>query len=224
MSDIKAVIFDLDGVITNTAELQYETWKKIGKEIGIEINKKFNDSIKGVSRMDSLEGVLEYGGKEDEFSKKEKEDLCEKKNEEYQDLIDEIKPKDKFPGIEKLMKEIKKEGIKIAIGSSSSNAPKVLKNLKLDKYVDYIVNPQEVKEGKPAPDIFLKAAEMLRAKPEECVVIEDSESGIEAIKRAKMFAVGIGKQKNHKEADIHYKDTSKLCLKEIKQRYNKRMN
>lgn len=215
MGKIKAVIFDLDGVITDTARLQYLTWKEIGSELGIEIDEKFNEKIKGVSRMDSLNGVLEYGNKENDFTQEEKEKLCERKNEKYQKHIDKIKPEDVFPGIKEFMEEVRAEGIKIAIGSSSSNAPKVIENLELMEYVDYIVDPKKIEKGKPAPDIFLRAAEHFGVKPEECVAIEDSKSGVEAVENAKMFSIAIGHQDNTKGADMHYEDTSGLDLEDI---------
>ncbi|HHW68292.1 MAG: beta-phosphoglucomutase [Epulopiscium sp.] len=189
---VKGVIFDLDGVITDTAGYHFLAWSHLAKEIGIEIDEEFNEKLKGVSRMESLEAILKYGNKENEFTWEEKEALATKKNEHYKELIQNISKKDILPGIEALLKELKANNIKIALGSASKNAPVILKQLGIEEYFDYVVDANQIKNSKPAPDIFIDALKGLNLKPEEAVGVEDAEAGIEAIHGAGMVAIGVG--------------------------------
>jgi len=212
---IKVFIFDLDGVITETSHQHYEAWKALAKMIGIEIDYVFNERLKGVSRIDSLKEILKYGNKEDVYSDVEIEKLAFCKNEYYKSLISQFTRKDVFDGVIELFEALQDKGIKIAIGSASYNAPGLIKAMELEKYIDYIVDPSEVEKGKPAPDIFLKAAEVLGAKPEECIGIEDAVAGVKAIKAAEMYSVGIGDVEILKEADIIYNRTGDIDLTEL---------
>lgn len=188
---LKGVIFDLDGVITDTAEYHFQAWACLGKEIGIEVDRKFNENLKGVSRMESLEAILKHGNKENAFTKKEKEKLAAKKNDHYKDLIHHITKKDILPGIEDLLKELKKHNIKIALGSASKNGSMILKQLEIEGYFDYVVDPSKVKNSKPAPDIFIDGLRGLKLSRKEVIGIEDAKAGIEAIHGAGLVAIGV---------------------------------
>lgn len=207
---IKAVIFDLDGVITETNIQHFQAWKAMANMIGVEIDLSFNESLKGVSREESLKAILKHGGILGKYSEEEMEKLSFCKNEYYKQLISRFTPDQVFEGVVELFQYLRSKGIKIAIGSASRNAPTLIKAMELEEYIDYIVNPDEVKKGKPSPDIFLKAAEVLGVKASECIGIEDSIAGVKAIKAAGMYAIGIGDESILKEADIVFKSIGDL--------------
>lgn len=219
MGSFKAFVFDLDGVITETSEYHYLAWKKLANEMGMDFDRQFNENLKGVSRIESLERILAHCGREDDYTQEEKLRLSEKKNEMYKNMIRGITPGDLFKGILELLEKLKGMGIKIAIGSVSKNAPAIIKGLGIGEYIDYIVDVDKIKRGKPAPDIFLNAAEVLNVKPEECVGIEDAEVGIMAIKSAGMFAVGVGAPDKMYGADIVFDSPEKLDLNKISKAY-----
>lgn len=202
---LKGVIFDLDGVITDTAVYHFQAWAHLAKEIGIEIDEAFNEKLKGVSRMESLEAILKYGNRENDFTQEEKEALATKKNEHYKELIKNISKKDILPGIEKLLKKLKENNIKIALGSASKNAPVILKQLEIEEYFDYVVDANKIRNSKPAPDIFIDGLKGLDLKPEEVVGVEDAEAGIEAIHGAGMVAIGVGVR-----GDVNVNSTEEL--------------
>lgn len=206
MARYRGVIFDLDGVITDTARYHYLAWKKLADELGIYFDEVINERLKGVSRLQSLEIILEKSDKK--YSQEEKEYYANKKNEYYKEMIKKITPEDLLPGVERFIEELKKRGIKTAIASVSKNAFTVVENLKIRDQFDYIVDANEIKHGKPDPEIFLNAAKHLGIPPEKCIGIEDSAAGITAIKKAGMFAVGVGNPETVKEADLILKDLS----------------
>lgn len=191
---IKAVLFDLDGVITDTAEYHYVAWKQLAEQLGIEIDKAFNEQLKGVSRMESLERILRHGNRQNDLSAEEKIAFATQKNEHYVKLLDNVTPQDLYTGIRELLLELKAADVRAVIASASKNAPQILKSLEITEMFDYVVNPDEIEYGKPAPDIFLRGAEVVGVAPENCVGIEDAQAGIEAIKSANMFAIGIGEE------------------------------
>lgn len=191
----KGVLFDLDGVLTDTAEYHYKAWKHLGESLGINIDRQFNETLKGVSREESLEKLLVYGGREQDFSRKEREVLAATKNKYYVDMIQEIDASDVFPGIVELLKELKKAGIKVALASASKNGSFLLDCLGLTNYFDSIADPESVAKGKPAPDIFELAAKNVGLSPRDCVGIEDAQSGIQAILASGAFPVGVGNKK-----------------------------
>jgi len=189
---LKAVLLDLDGVITDTAAYHYLAWKELASEIGVEIDLEFNEQLKGVSRMESLDRILRHGGKAHAFTPAEKLTLAAKKNAQYVALLEQVTSADIYPGIRELLNELKAAGIYKVLASASKNASQILASLGIAGDLDYIVDPDEVAQGKPAPDMFLRGAAVVGAAPEECIGIEDAKAGIEAIKAAGMIAVGIG--------------------------------
>ncbi|MGL6247706.1 MAG: beta-phosphoglucomutase [Culicoidibacterales bacterium] len=217
MKAVQAVIFDLDGVITDTAEYHYVAWKRLGESIGIDFNREFNETLKGISRMDSLERILAFGGKQDVYTIAEKEALAEQKNRDYVALLVDMSPKDIYPGIQTLLDELQAQSIRIALASASKNAPMILQALALTEYFEFIVNPNDLQAGKPDPEIFLRAAKALGVEPENCIGVEDAEAGIAAIKAANMFAVGVGTISVMIEAGADYvvEQTSELDLAKI---------
>ncbi|ETI70176.1 beta-phosphoglucomutase [Neobacillus vireti] len=219
---LKAVIFDLDGVITDTAEWHYLAWRELANRIGIDFNREFNEELKGISRMESLEKILALGGKADRYSETEKIELASTKNDHYVQLLTQMKPDAIFPGIKELLEELKANGVLIGLASASKNAPAILQSLEITNYFQTVVNPDEVERGKPAPDIFLRAAEKLAVSPAECIGIEDATAGITAIKDAGMYAVGVGTIEKMKQAgaDLVVEDTQELVLSVLLREFN----
>lgn len=207
---IKGVIFDLDGVITDTAEYHYIAWKALGEKIQIPITRKFNEELKGVSRKESLERILAFGNKEDAFSDEEKEALMAFKNEYYVKLIRDITPLDVLPGVLPFLKKLNQAGVKKAIASASKNATTILSSLELLDEFDYIVDAKEIRYSKPHPEVFLKALKAIDLKAEDCIGIEDAAAGVAAIQEAGMKAVAVGQDESLNHADIHLKSTEEL--------------
>ncbi|TGA97111.1 beta-phosphoglucomutase [Sporolactobacillus shoreae] len=189
---MKAVVFDLDGVITDTAKYHFRAWKHLAESIGIHIDEAFNEHLKGIGRMDSLERILKFGGRAPDFSEEEKSRLAEQKNEDYRRLIAAMTPNDILPGIQDFLEELRNAGIKIGLASASKNGPFILKSLQISSYFDTIVDPAKLKKGKPDPEIFSTAAVQLGAEPRECAGIEDAVAGIQSINAAGLFSVGVG--------------------------------
>lgn len=192
----KGVLFDLDGVITDTAEYHYRAWKKLGEEIGITIDRAFNEQLKGVSREDSLSRMLAYGHKEHEFSEEEFSAMAARKNEYYVEMIQEITPEDVYPGILTLLKELKSHNVKIALASASKNGPFLLNKMAIEPYFDAIADPASVAKGKPAPDIFLLAASKVGIEIKDCIGVEDAKAGIQAIQASGALPIGVGRKED----------------------------
>lgn len=215
--EIKAFIFDLDGVITNTAEYHFLAWKQLAEELNINFTKGDNERLKGVSRIRSFEIILEINNILDRFSKQERKVLADKKNSYYVELIKQITPKDVLPGIRELLDDLKMNNVRTAIASASKNAFTVIEGLEMKNEFNYIVDAKKIKNSKPAPDVFLKAAEALCVEPKCCVGVEDAEAGIEAINAAGMFSVGVGSPEKMKEANFIVNSTIELNYEEIKE-------
>ncbi|QTL99388.1 beta-phosphoglucomutase [Iocasia frigidifontis] len=211
--EIKAVIFDLDGVLTDTAEYHYQSWKKLAQEEGISFTREDNEQLRGVTRRQSLEILLK--GKT--LPEDKMEELMVKKNEYYQELINNITMEDLIPGVEELLNQLQEDGYKLAVASASRNARTVIENLEIGKKFQLIADGYSVKNNKPAPDLFLYAAEELEVEPEECIVIEDAESGIEAALAAGMHTVGIGPEERVGQADFRYDKIKDIKLADIVQ-------
>lgn len=213
---LQTVLFDLDGVITDTAEYHYLAWKRMADQIGIEIDRDFNERLKGIGRMESLERILVHGKKVEEFTSEQREQLAKSKNDHYVSLLIHLTPEHTYPGIKELLDQLREHEIPAVLASASKNAPQILASLQLADKFQYIVSPDGI-PGKPAPDIFLKGAEAVGADPSYCIGIEDAQAGIEAIKAAGMYAVGIGEHDllQSAGANIVYNRTSQLNLSSL---------
>lgn len=218
---LKAILFDLDGVITDTAEYHYLAWKSLASKLGIDIDRTFNEQLKGVSRKDSLDRILAYGHKENDYSEEEKTLLMKQKNDEYLVMIQKMTPEQILPGITPLLHELKEKGISIILASASQNGPMILHQLGLDTLFDGIADPTKVNRGKPAPDIYIEAARVAGCFPNECVGVEDASSGIQAINDAHITSVGVGSSQTLKEADLVVSNTQALTLKQLEKVWEK---
>lgn len=187
---IKAAIFDLDGVIVDTAHYHYIAWKRLASEFAITLTPAHNELLKGVSRMRSLDIILSFGNID--LPQAHKEQLAEKKNKWFVEYIESIRPEEIFPGVIDLIRNLKKQKIEIGLASSSKNAPRVIELLGIAKDFDTLVDGTMITHSKPDPEIFLLAAHKLGIAPHECVVFEDAEAGVEAALAAGMKCVGVG--------------------------------
>ncbi|KAF9404810.1 hypothetical protein HW555_014159 [Spodoptera exigua] len=212
---LKAVIFDLDGVITDTAAFHFIAWQKLGNKLGINITEAFNEELKGVDRTESLRRILALENQEQAFSTSEKAALATEKNDFYVTLIEEITPVDILPGISELLDKLKQQNIKIGLASASKNAPTILAHLGLSETFDTIVDPATLKKGKPDPEIFIQACKQLAVSPAESIGVEDAYSGIQAINDATMYSIGIGDSKTLNEANYVVSTTRELTYKKI---------
>lgn len=190
LTEMKGAVFDLDGVLVNTAKYHYLAWKRLAKQLGFEFAEKDNERLKGVSRMRSLEILLEVGGLT--FPESEKERLAALKNSWYVEYIEKIDERQLLPGAVEYLQELKNTGVKVALGSGSKNARVILKNTRIYDAFDAVIDGNKVTKAKPDPQVFLLAAKELSLPPRDCVVFEDAEAGIEAAKSAGMHCVAIG--------------------------------
>jgi len=197
---IKAVIFDLDGVIVTTDDCHYQAWKRMADEEGIYFDRVLNERLRGVSRMESLAIVLEKSTRR--HTDREKQVLAARKNAYYVDLIRNLSPRDILPGAREILETLKQKGIKIAIGSSSKNAPIILKQVGLAGCFDAVADGNDIKNSKPDPEVFLLAARKMGLEPQDCIVVEDADAGIEAAKAGGMLALGVGSAANNPKADF----------------------
>ena len=194
----KAVIFDLDGVIVHTDKFHYQAWKQLADEEGIYFDETINNRLRGVSRMDSLNIILEKSEKE--YSVKEKHELANRKNEYYRALLETMTPNDVSEDVLLTLKDLKDSGVKIAIGSSSKNTPLILEKVGLANMFDAVADGNCITKSKPDPEVFLKAAELLGIEPKEALVIEDAYAGIEAANSGGFVSVGIGEALDDEDA------------------------
>ena len=219
----KAVLFDLDGVITDTAESHYLAWKALAEELGIEgVNRSFNEQLKGVSRDDSLQKILDLG--QLTVSSEEFAELADRKNRNYVDMIQKVSPRDIYPGILELLRALREKGIKIALASASKNGPFLLKQMDIEDYFDAVADPAKIAVSKPAPDIFLAAAEQVGVPISACIGIEDAQAGIQAIQAAGALPVGVGKAEDLGASIDLVPDTSHLTLTYLEEVWSKRKN
>jgi len=211
---IKGCIFDLDGVIVDTAKYHYLAWKKLATMLNIDFTEADNERLKGVSRMASLEIILEIGNRIcDEGTKEEYASL---KNKWYLDYINRMTPDEILPGSLEFISELKNSGIKVALGSASRNTPLILERLGIGSLFDGIADGNVVSKAKPDPEVFLTAAKMIGVPPEECMVFEDAVAGVEAAIKAGMRCVGIGSEKTLKDAHFVVSGLDKLNLRKLK--------
>lgn len=188
--DLRAVIFDLDGVICFTDKYHYQAWKSIADDQNIYFDEQINNRLRGVSRMESLEIILERAEKQ--YTEEEKQILAERKNVVYQDLLRNMTPEDLSVEVKCTMDALRAEGKKLAIGSSSKNTKLILRQIGLENYFDVVSDGTDIQNSKPDPEVFLNAAEKLEEKPENCLVVEDAEAGILAAYRGGFHSAGIG--------------------------------
>lgn len=199
--EIKALIFDLDGVLVFTDHLHYLAWKEMADEIGVYFDERINERLRGVSRMASLDIILEnYHGKT--LGQKEKEKLAEKKNEIYKKLLETMHPEDVAKEVRDTLQILREKGYLLAIGSSSKNAKFILKKVELLDAFDAISDGTNITRSKPDPEVFVKAAEFLEVEPKDCMVVEDAYAGIDAAKDGGMYAAGIGGAATYEKTDI----------------------
>lgn len=200
MKEIKGLLFDLDGVIVDTAKYHYLAWKDLANKLDIPFTLKDNERLKGVSRMASFEIILSIGGRE--MSQEDKEKYCKEKNDVYVSYISRLEKDEILPGVERFLKEAHSKGLKTALGSASKNSMLILDRLGITGLFDAIIDGTKVTKAKPDPEVFMKGAEELGLAYDECVVFEDAVAGVEAAHRAGMKAVGIGIREILTEADV----------------------
>ncbi len=205
-----AFLFDLDGVLVDTAVFHYQAWRRMTRELGFDIDAAFNETLKGISRMDSLERILAHG--QVTLTQKEKEDYATRKNEWYLELVNQMTPADILPGVENFLRAARAENIRIALGSASKNAPVILEKTGILPYFDAVIDGNQVSRSKPDPEVFLKGAQAVGLPASSCVVFEDAFAGIEAAKAAHMYAVGIGSAEVLHNADVVIPDFERALV------------
>lgn len=214
MSDIKACIFDLDGVIVDTAVYHYKAWKRLANELSFDFTEEANEKLKGISRKESLDLILGWGGVDK--SEAERAELATSKNSWYVEMISEMTPAEILPGTLEFLEALKAAGYKIALGSASKNAGFILDKVGLTPYFDAIVDGNLVTASKPDPQVFLKGAEMLGIEPSACVVFEDAIAGIEAAKAGGMKVIGIGQPATLTGADLVIPGLHEMNIEKLK--------
>ncbi len=205
---MKAFIFDLDGVIVSTDRFHYLAWKQMADDEGIYFDEKINDRLRGVSRMASLEIILERAIKR--YTEQEKITLAEKKNNIYRELLAKITPADKLPGVAETLPKLREMGYKLAIGSSSKNTPLILEKIGYSNYFDAVADGNRITKSKPDPEVFLLAASDLGENSEDCFVVEDAEAGIDAANDGGFYSIGIGGAAMYAQSKIQVKNFLQL--------------
>jgi len=211
----KGFIFDLDGVIVDTAKYHFLAWKKLANSIGVDFNETQNEQLKGVSRIKSLEKILSWGNKtisQDDFM-----GLMSNKNDDYLSYIEQMDVAEILPDVPKILDYLIEEKQSISLGSASKNARTILKKVNLLDKFDAIVDGNDVSKGKPNPEVFLSASKLLNINPEDCIVFEDSQAGIQAANSAHMISIGIGEQDVLFEADYVFKDFTEISKEFIEE-------
>jgi beta-phosphoglucomutase len=209
-----ACVFDLDGVLVDTAVYHFQAWKQLANSLGFDFTAAQNEHLKGINRMRSLDMILNWGGVEK--SPAEKELLATTKNTWYVAMINKMTAAEVLPGTVALLENLRNQGIKIALGSASKNSAIILDRTQLTHFFEVIVDGNVVSASKPDPEVFTRAAEMLGVPAEACVVFEDAQAGIEAAIAGKMKVIGVGSAENLKGADCYVKDLSQITVEEIK--------
>jgi len=214
MNVIKACIFDLDGVIVDTAVYHYKAWKRLANELGFDFTEEDNEKLKGVSRTRSLELILQWGG----ISKTEteKEELATRKNNWYVEMINQMTPDEILPGAKNFLITCKDAGLKTALGSASKNSMTILNKINLADLFDAIIDGNKVSKPKPDPEVFLKGAEELNVAPANCVVFEDAIAGVEAAINGGMKVIGIGSPKVLTGANLVVSGLNEMTLEKLK--------
>lgn len=214
MSIIKACIFDLDGVIVDTAVYHYKAWKRLANELGFDFTEEDNEKLKGVSRVRSLELILQWGGVTK--TQEEQEQLATKKNDWYVEMISHMTPAEILPGAKEFLETCRAAGLKTALGSASKNSETILHKINITDLFDAIIDGNKVTKAKPDPEVFLKGAEAVGVPPVNCVVFEDAIAGVEAAVNGGMKAVGIGSPAVLKEASLVISGLNEMTLEKLK--------
>lgn len=213
---IKACIFDLDGVIVDTAKYHFIAWRQLANKLGFDFTKEYNEKLKGISRMDSLNLILSWGGVQK--SEEERVALATEKNEVYRSYILQMNKSEILPGVLPFLDDLRKRGIKMAIGSASKNAPTIIEQLDLAEFFPVIIDGSKVSKSKPDPEVFLKAAAELQVAPHESIVFEDAEAGIEAAIAGGFYPVGVGDPAILCQASVVIDGFVGLALEDLSQR------
>lgn len=213
--EVKGCIFDLDGVIVDTAKYHFLAWKRLAGQLNIPFTEKDNERLKGVSRMASLEIILELGARTVE--NRLKEEYASLKNNWYLEFIGKMTPDEILPGSIGFISDLKSAGIKVALGSASKNTPLILKRLGIETLFDAVADGNIVRNAKPDPEVFLKAALMINTEPRYCVVFEDAVAGILAARNAGMTCVGIGSEEVLTEADLVVPGLDNMNLEKLRE-------
>ena len=208
---IRAFIFDLDGVITDTAEYHYRGWKRLADEEGLPFSREDNEQLRGIPRRESLMLIV----KDHIYPEEKIQEMMERKNGYYLEFIKEISPRDRLPGAKELLEEIRAAGLKNALGSASKNAGEVIERLGIRSLFEAISDGRSVEHQKPAPDLFLHAASQLNLSPAECVVVEDAAAGIEAARAGGFRSVGLGPPERVGKADVIFPGLSGVHLTDL---------
>lgn len=212
LEKIKGIIFDLDGVIVFTDELHYQAWRQIARKLGVYFDEQINNRLRGVSRMESLEIILErYFGAP--LSREEKINLAEEKNRYYCEMLHQMQPKDVGGEVRETLRKLREKGYALAIGSSSRNAKTILAQVGLAEAFDSVSDGTNISRSKPDPEVFLKAAEYLGLQSEQCLVVEDAKAGIDAAKAGGMMAAAVGDAVGYERADLELKDIPDILEK-----------
>ena len=215
----KGFIFDLDGVIVDTAKYHYLAWKKLANHLGFEFTKEQNELFKGVSRKRCLEILLEIGNRK--ATKEEFDTWMVEKNVDYLEYIKNMDASEILPDVPRVLQFLKEKNITIALGSASKNAQPILEKVNLLHYFDTIIDGNNVTKAKPNPEVFLLAAKQIGVKPENCVVFEDAVAGIQAANAAEMISIGIGDEKVLSKAQFNFKDFTEISTSFIQELIDK---
>ena len=210
---VRGVIFDLDGVIVSTDDCHYLAWQRMADEEGIGFDRNINERLRGVSRMDSLNIILEKATRA--YSEAEKEAMAARKNAYYVALIGKLTPQDILPGAMDVLAALRGIGIRVAIGSSSRNTPVILKQIGLESYFDAVADGNHITRSKPDPEVFLLAASLLSLAPADCLVVEDADAGVEAALAGGMKALGVGAAAENPRATYRAQSLAQLNLADV---------
>jgi beta-phosphoglucomutase len=213
-SMIRAVLFDLDGVLVSTDEYHYRSWKKLSKEEGFDFfDHEFNHKFRGVARMECVEIITKASGKH--YTPEQKQELADRKNKYFADSLSTVTTEVLLPGALSTLQELKKRGIKVAVASNSRNAKTIIEQSKIKDFLDTIVDGYDIKNSKPDPEVFLLAAKNVGIPPSECLVVEDAVAGIESARRAGMKALGIGTKERLPNVDVVIPDLSAISVDDL---------